>query len=256
MNTKLLLVAASTLALAACGGTEVETAKTQENGAEVLLSEEQPPLEGDSPFVDEQDVADSRLAEADPLATDAEPLAEAAPLTLAGTYGVDIDGADETKTLIVEDGGERGTFDGEPVEIAMTDDEFSFDAPVTMDGEEQLMTFSGMFRDGMIEDGQVEAQGDGASTTFTAVREGESAYGLEDVRTGVTDRLDDARSTMDEFGDDAEGAMRDVGREFEETGREIEEAGRDAADEVEGAYDETVDELDEATETDDPNFDR
>ena len=322
MKTRMLLAAASTLAIAACGGAETETAEvedydrddaqvaaaeTEEDGAlGTLLSPEQPPLEGDSPFVDEGDVAQSRLdqenldsgfdgpdltdgddldtelAEADAeldefgnniereaeefeagaerlaanterefeaagreieaeanefgadtrstfaaaerdveamgddvereteqfasnataaastlaptvtdgvsakqytaentdayIAQDGELITGSEAALLAGSWDVTLgDGADSLPLMIRGEGDmATGTFDGEPIEVAVTGRNFQFDAPVDMDGETSIMTFTGTFEDGEIDNGVVEAMGDGSTMTFTAERTGEA----------------------------------------------------------------------------------
>ena len=198
----LLLIAASTMALAACGGTDVETAEAEyeveDRAADTTLSEatpdvDQPPLEGDSPFVDEQDVAESRMAEGPVLGDDPllrEPVGE--PVSLAGAYTIQIDGVDGDKTLVIDEGGATGTFDGEPVEIATMGDEMTFDAPLAVDGEPELMTFTGMLAEGRIDQGTVEAQGDGRSMTFVAARDDEATL------------MDDAEDAADELATEGE----------------------------------------------------
>ena len=328
MNTKLLMIAASTLALAACGGSDVETAAEENdltNGpVETALSEEQPTLEGDSPFVDGEDVADSRLDQEsydtgldgpdlgrddeladfdtdtdfdadrsiDALVTESERLAAdtrdgvaamgdraetaardtmasaeqaardvAAPVTdgvsakqytanntdarigpdgelitgseaalLAGTYDVALPGQAGTKTLYITGEGDTavGTFDGEPIEVTVTGRNFSFDAPVEMDGAEELMTFAGTFEDGVIDNGVLESQGDGTTMTFTAVR--------TDANTslGARDMLDDAEAGADRVMDSGEGLL-------DETGDALEGAYEGTTDAVGNAYDRATD---------------
>ena len=232
MTTKLTaLLAASTLVLAACGGAEVETAEieTEDGAIETAFSEEQPPLEGDSPFVDEADVAESELSE--PVYGAEAPVETAA---LGTTYEIDVDGIDEPKTLVIDETTQVATLDGEAYELAMDGERFSFDAPTLVDGEETLMTYSGLYRDGMIEEGLIEAQGDGASMGFTAERveaELESEYG--ELRRGVSDTYREGEAELDE-----------MGRKIEATGEEIEATG-------ENAYDRATDGSD-ATEALDP----
>ena len=231
MNTKLTaLLAASTLALAACGGSDVETAEAEyEDGAvETALSEEQPPLEGDSPAVD-----DTGLAATPYGAGDADELSYETA-SLSETYTLDIDGLDESRELTLDTDAQTAMLDGETYLISMDGDRFSFDAPTTVDGEEQLMTYSGLYRDGMIEDGVIEAQGDGASMTYTAERvEAEIEEGMNDVRRGVSETYEEGRAELDE-----------LGNEIEATGEEVEQAG-------ENAYDRATDGSD-ATEALDP----
>ena len=320
MKTRMLLAAASTLAIAACGGAETDAAELQDqDGAvETLLSEEQPPLEGDNPFADAEAEAEAELAEADAeldaagqeieaeadeFATDADrtfdaigeetgefaadtertfdaagqeideetsefaadlddaeteadesmATADVAPTVtdgttakqytaentdayiaedgelitgseaalLAGSYDVVI--GEEGQSLPLEIQGEgdlaTGTLDGEPIQIAVTGRNFTFDAPVDMDGETSIMTFTGTFMDGMIENGVVEAQGDGSTMTFTAERSGDAFEadtdaGLEsdlgsDATLGDTDGYDagalgedDAAFETDDLGSD------------------------------------------------------
>lgn len=357
MNTKLLLIAASTLAIAACGGSDVEVAETNEDGAEVLLSEEQPQLEGDSPFVDGEDVADSTLdqesydtgfdgpdltdegyrtdtvagldgdalgpdmdegvdttgfgtatdnlitesqriaSEADrgvrtaaddmrdgarDMASDTRRAASDAAQTvtdgisakrytanntdayigddgelitgseaalLAGTYDVALPGQTGTKTLYVTGEGDKavGTFDGEPIEVMVTGRNFSFDAPVMMDGTEELMTFAGTFEDGMIDNGVLESQGDGMTMTFTAVRtDANTTVGargmVDDASDATSGAMDGMRRTGDRMMDDGEGLLDETG------------------DAIGGAYDSTTnavgDAYDETTETVGSAYDR
>ena len=237
MNTKLMtLLAASSLALAACGSSDVETAEveTEQTGAEVALSEEQPPLEGDSPFVSEQDVAESQTYGAETYGTDVEPIDGYETAMTGETYELNVDGLDAPRVLMLDTAAETATLDGEEYELTMDGERFSFDAPTTMQGEEQLMTYSGLYRDGMIEEGLVEAQGDGSSMGFTATpveNELGSEYG--EFRSGVTETYRDGEAAMDELGND-----------IEQTGQEIEQTG-------ENAYDRATDGSD-ATEALDP----
>lgn len=279
MTTKRLLIAASALAPAACGGAETETAETEseDGAATTALAEEQPTLEGDSPFVDGDDVADSTLeqerydnglngpdltgdgdvaddefAEAEPefddatnnliaeserIAADARAEAAAAgddaqryaanagqeaervaqdaerragevagsikdslsaerytanetdavigpdgelitgseAALLAGEWEITVPGQNVSTALVIDGRGNTatGSFGGTPVEVAVTGRNFSFDAPLTVDGEEELMTFAGTFEGDRIENGVVSAQGDGGSMTFTGVRLGD-----------------------------------------------------------------------------------
>ena len=224
-----LLLAASAFVLAACGGTDVETAETTDTDAVVaydadtaaLPDADEPPLEGDSPFVEDgvQDsYADTNLpVQPDPV----QPGEVRTPIgtqqaTMAGRYDVMIDGQDRPAELVVEDGLEpgtyTGTFDGQPVDIAQTGDRFTFDAPVTTDGEPELMTFSGLSRDGQIEDGLIEAQGDGRSMSFAATRRDDAGIGqdtlgtddtgLDDMDTDGTDLDDTSLDGADDLGTD------------------------------------------------------
>ena len=99
-----------------------------------------------------------------------EASAEAA--LIAGTYEVTIPNRPGTSTLFIEGRGTEaaGTFDGQPIDVIVTGRNFSFDAPVSMGGEEQLMTFAGTAEDGVIDNGVIEAQGDGGYLTFDARR--------------------------------------------------------------------------------------
>jgi hypothetical protein len=318
MTSKTLLIAASALALAACGGADVEedvtVAETEygetDAGAETLLSAEQPPLEGDSPFVDQQDVADSRLTQrnidsgfdgpdlteegylnddfdtaatgygtneltdvepdvddiglADSELTDPEPdlddlgtnlaaTGTAAMATgrqamddgmdrmergardvastvtdgttakqytanntdayiredgelitgseaalLAGTWNVDLPDtvtAMGDTTLYIDGRGDEavGTFAGEPIEVAVTGRNFQFDAPLMMNGERQIMTFTGTFEDGQIENGVIESVGDGRTMDFTAMRTD------ADTMIGSDDMMDDFETGDDDM---------------------------------------------------------
>ena len=241
MKTTILL-AVSALALGACGGSEVETAETDTaivapatettRTAGTQLGE-QPPLEGDSPFVDEADVTESRMG--------GNALGEtyADTGTYAGSYELAVDGEDAPRLLTVDADGRTGTLDGEPVELSMDGDRFRFDAPNRLGTEEELMTYSGTFADGGVSDGVIEAQGDGSATAFTARRSDAMDTGL---RTPVTN--------------DVERAAEQVGQEAGELGQDAVQGTERALDGaqrgVEGAYDRATDGSD-ATEALDPN---
>ena len=240
-----LLLASSALVLAACGGTDVETAETTDTDAVVAYDTDtaalpdagEPPLEGDSPFVGEG-VTDAGVQE-DSYADTNLPVQPADVRTpigtqqagLAGRYDVMIDGQDRPAELVIEEGLEpntyTGTFDGQRVDIAQTDDRFTFDAPVETDGEQELMTFSGLSRDGRIEDGLIESQGDGRSMGFAATRRDDASM------SGTMDTDLDATNRTDGMGDDQ--MLRDAGLEPDVSGTdELDDlGGTDGADDVE-----------------------
>lgn len=240
-NMKLTaLLAASTLVLAACGGTDIETADAEydyeENAAETALSEEQPPLEGDSPAVGETDYADATASQDTYGADLGTPgtMGEYETAAVGETYELNIDGVEEPRVLMLDPATQTATLDGDAYEVAMDGERFSFDAPTTIDGEEQLMTYSGLYRDGMIEEGLIEAQGDGSSMSFSATPvENELGEAYGDVRRGVDDAAAAGESAIDNAGDELNAA-----------GEEIEAAG-------ENAYDRATDGSD-ATEALDP----
>lgn len=211
-----LFLAASTFVLAACGGTDVQTAETAEADTAVAYETEtaalpdadQPPLEGDSPFVGEgvdDAVVQDGYANAPVLPGEVREPIDPARDGFAGQYDLAIDGRDRPAMLMIEEGATPGTYtgtlDGEPVEIAQDGDRFTFDAPVETDGEEDLMTFSGLSRDGRIEDGLVESQGDGRSMGYTATRT-DAAMMPGEMGTGYGDPLDGTDLGADEFGTD------------------------------------------------------
>ena len=147
---------------------------------------------------------------------------------LAGTYEVALPGQTGTKTLYITGEGDKavGTFDGEPIEVMVTGRNFSFDAPVEMDGTADLMTFAGTFENGVIDNGVLESQGDGTTMTFTA------------VRTGADTDMD-AREMLDDAGAAASGAMNDARRGADSL---LDETG----DAIKGAYDGTTDAVGDA----------
>lgn len=225
-----LFLAASTFVLAACGGTEVQTAEptdadpavAYENDTAALPDADEPPLEGDSPFVgvgaDDAVVQDGYASAPVSTGEVREPI-DPAQAGLAGQYDLAIDGRDRPAVLMVEEsatpGTYTGTLDGEPVEIARDGDRFTFDAPVETDGEEALMTFSGLSRDGRIEDGLVESQGDGRSMGYTATRAdaammpGEMGYG--DPMDGSVPGTDELGTDQTDLGDTDLGNTDDLG---------------------------------------------
>ena len=341
----LILAAASTLAItASAAAQDVEapaTADEDKGMLETLLSDEQPPLEGDSPLVDDEDVLESRIggddalvgegyaqddadaaapldaddlptaedlaeidaeagaadAEAPPeLASDDEDAMDAEPMTadadapalldadapalasptpgsddadamdaepaprvsgvdaltprapipaaatdpveaageaalIAGTYDVTIPNVDGTRVLFIEGRGTEaaGTFDGAPIDVIVTGRNFSFDAPVEMNGETALMTFAGTVEDGVIDNGVIEAQGDGGFLTFDARRADaavEAAGEAPAFDTGVV-----GGALGGAAGDAADGA---------------EAFGGAAAETLDGALDDTSDAADDA----------
>ena len=378
----LALAAASTLVLSAASAQDVLDAGDEpivqtdeaapdddENMLETLLSDEQPPLEGDSPFVDAEDVAesegddalvgapyaeettapiglddpadddvvaaeverdedpladpvmgadepmlavtpddegltsddapqaaeaDSDLLEADApeMASDADtaapvmaaPAGEPAdPVTgrealpaqreriaavptdpneaaveaamIAGTYDVTIPGRDQTSTLFIEGRGTEaaGTFDGEPIEVVVTGRNFSFDAPVDMGGETQLMTFAGTVEDGVIDNGVIAAEGDGGFLTFDATRADAMSTEADAGVTGA-DATADFDTGVESVDTEADAAMP-MAEEVETLGAEM-DAGADAmADDADAAVDEATDGLSDSVMMDEADTD-
>ena len=187
------------------------------------------PMTADAEPMDDTELAEDAVVTADAEAAEAsEPLpapdakiaavptdpteAVAEAALIAGTYEVTIPNRAGTSTLFIEGRGTEaaGTFDGEPIDVIVTGRNFSFDAPVTMDGEEQLMTFAGTAEDGVIDNGVIEAQGDGGYLTFDARRV--DAASMDDAATESDTDMDAMDSgdmgdmDTEEMGSDAFGS--------------------------------------------------
>ncbi|MBB4659920.1 hypothetical protein [Parvularcula dongshanensis] len=95
---------------------------------------------------------------------------------LSGTYAATVptgegDATEDVILYIQGDGDQAvGTFNGEPIQVAVTGGNFTFDAPLPGVESEDIMTFTGTFMDGEIMNGVVESQGDGTTMDWSAER--------------------------------------------------------------------------------------
>lgn len=203
-------------------GGAIDAAPMADSGTMDETDADAMPTTADAAPMDDADVADDAMMTADaepsePLpAPDAkiaavptdptEAVAEAA--LIAGTYEVTIPNRQGTSTLFIEGRGTEaaGTFDGQPIDVIVTGRNFSFDAPVEMNGEEQLMTFAGTAEDGVIDNGVIEAQGDGGYLTFDARRVDAAST---DAMSGDTD-MDSGDMDSEAFGSDVDAMGADA----------------------------------------------
>ncbi|WP_031555423.1 hypothetical protein [Parvularcula oceani] len=162
-----------------------EPMQTAQSDASGQSSDEEPVSDGVSATQYTANQTDAYVGADDNLVTGSE------AALLSGTYDATImmaDGTETTKTLYIQGEGDTavGTFGGEPIEVAVTGRNFQFDAPVMMNGEDELMTFTGTFEDGQIDNGVVAAQGgDGSTMDWTAERTSDA------VKVGEEDMLDE-----------------------------------------------------------------
>ena len=110
---------------------------------------------------------------------------------LAGTYTATVPTGEgdamEDVILYIEGTGNEasGTFDGLPIEVAVTGSNLRFDAPLPGGDPNEIVTYTGTFADGQITNGVVGSQGDGTSMDWSA------------ERTSDADMMDDAGATPD-----------------------------------------------------------
>ena len=201
---KMALVAASAIAIAAYGSASAQEVEPQDDGAvETVLTDEQPPLEGDSPFVDDQDVAESELDEPqddldDPLLAEDETNEIDEPLVAQ-----DEDGAYDDGSTLAED----STGLDEPMMQEDSDPLVAEGDPAYSDSEVDALTTDGS--EPMMAQDELEESDDPMLAEDEAADETDPMMAQEDDLDPMTDETEDPALAMDES-EDAEAAEEET----------------------------------------------